>query len=442
MYGVAVIGAGAAGLAAARALAAAGESVAVIEARDRTGGRVLTHRDARCLAPIELGAEFIHGTPEVTFELLARSGASAIGEGGSSWERSQNGLSPSSEPFENVAAIMDRVEETSRDESVDAFLRRVARENGLAEAAQWARMLVEGFDAADPADASMLAIVQEWRGSASLQRSQFRPSCGYGPLLDLIAGDLPRDRVHLHLQSIVEEIAWEPGRVVIRSRRYGEVAQYEARKAIVTLPVGVLRSGAVRFTPKLPQEKRDAISRIAMGPVLKVALRFGEPFWAQLRGGALQDAAFFFAGTEPFPTYWTTYPAVSPLIMAWAGGPKAAHLSGCSEEQVIARALAGFAHALDLDVEDVRARLESAYVHDWQRDPYARGAYSYVLVGGLGARAALAAPVDKTLYFAGEATAPQEEAGTVAGALMSGITAAARAVPRSAQTRGADAESR
>jgi monoamine oxidase len=247
---------------------------------------------------------------------------------------------------------------------------------------------------------------------------------------------------HLHLQSIVEEIAWEPGRVVIRSRRYGEVAQYEARKAIVTLPVGVLRSGAVRFTPKLPQEKQDAISRIAMGPVLKVALRFGEPFWAQLRGGALQDAAFFFAGTEPFPTYWTTYPAVSPLIMAWAGGPKAAHLSGCSEEQVIARALAGFAHALDLDVEDVRARLESAYVHDWQRDPYARGAYSYVLVGGLGARAALAAPVDKTLYFAGEATAPQEEAGTVAGALMSGITAAARAVPRSAQTRGADAESR
>ena len=442
MYGVAVIGAGAAGLAAARALATAGESVAVFEARDRVGGRVLTRRDARCSAPIELGAEFIHGTPAVTFALLAQAGASAIGEGGSSWERSQDGLAPASEAFETVSVVMDRVPETAHDESVDAFLRRVAREDGLAEAAQWARTLVEGFDAADPADASILAIAQEWRGSASLQRAQFRPSCGYGPLLDLIAGDLPRERVQLHLQSVVEEIAWERGRVLIRARRYGELAEYQARKAIVTLPIGVLRSGVVRFTPELPQQKRDAISRIAMGPVLKVALRFDEPFWTQLRGGALQDAAFFFGGTTAFPTFWTTYPALSPLVMGWAGGPKSAQLAGSNEEQIVARALADFAHVLELDVAAVRDRLESAYVHDWQRDPYAMGAYSYVLVGGLGARAALAEPVEETLYFAGEATAPQEEAGTVAGALASGISAAARAVPRSAQTRAADAESR
>lgn len=442
MYGVAVIGAGAAGLAAARALAAAGETVAVFEARDRVGGRVLTRRDARCPAPIELGAEFIHGTPAVTFALLAQAGASAIGEGGSYWERSPAGLAPASEPFEAVSTVMDRVAVTSRDESVDAFLRRVAREDGLAEAAQWTRTLVEGFDAADPADASVLAIAQEWRGGASLQTVQFRPSCGYGPLLDLIAAELPRERVHLQLQSVVEEIAWEPGRVVIRSRRYGAVSEYEARKAIVTLPIGVLRSGAVRFTPALPQNKRDAISLIAMGPVIKVALRFGEPFWAGLRGGDLQDAAFFFGGTTAFPTFWTSYPALSPLVMGWAGGPRAAQLAGSSEEQIIARALADFAHLLELDADDVRARLESAYVHDWQRDKYAMGAYSYVLVGGQGARAALGAPVDETLYFAGEATAAQEEAGTVAGALASGINAAARAVPRSAQTRAADAESR
>ena len=442
MYGVAVIGAGAAGLAAARVLAAAGESVAVIEARDRVGGRVLTRRDARCSAPIELGAEFIHGTPAVTFALLAQAGASAIGEGGSYWERTSGGLAPASEPFESVSSVMDRISPASRDESVDAFLRRVAREDGLADAAQWMRTLVEGFDAADPADASVLAIAQEWRGGASLQTAQFRPSCGYGPLLDRIAADLPRESLHFHMQSVVEEILWEPGRVVIRARRYGEVAEYEARKAIVTLPIGVLRSGSVRFTPELPQEHRDAISLIAMGPVIKVALRFGEPFWTSLRGGDLQDAAFFFGGATAFPTFWTTYPSLSPLVAGWAGGPKAAQFHGCSEEQIVARAVADFAHVLELSANDVRARLESAYVHDWQRDPYAMGAYSYVLVGGQGARSALAAPAGETLYFAGEATAPQEEAGTVAGALLSGITAAARAVPQSARTRGADAESR
>jgi monoamine oxidase len=106
----------------------------------------------------------------------------------------------------------------------------------------------------------------------------------------------------------------------------------------------------------------------------------------------------------------------APLLNAWAGGPKAARLTGSSTTDLVRAALATVESVLGST-----AGLMEAQVHDWQDDPYARGAYSYMTVGGQGAREALAAPLQRTLYFAGEATNTQGEAGTVGGALQSGI---------------------
>jgi monoamine oxidase len=182
---------------------------------------------------------------------------------------------------------------------------------------------------------------------------------------------------------------------------------------IVTLPLGVLQSRAVRFRPA-PRGKPQALRRLASGPVVKAALRFDYPFWERRAPGV----AFFHAPRAPFPTFWTPLPARVPMLIAWAGGPKAERLSGHSESNLVAEALRG--------LRSIFGRIPmpgAALVHDWRSDPFARDAYSYLRVGGEGAREELAASIADTLFFAGEAT-DAEESGTVAGALRSGVRAA------------------
>jgi monoamine oxidase len=143
-------------------------------------------------------------------------------------------------------------------------------------------------------------------------------------------------------------------------------------------------------------------------------MAFREAFWEKNHPGA----AFFHSPQAAFPTFWTPLPMHAPLLTAWAGGPKAARLTGSPEKLLLRSALASVRSALG-NVDEPSAFL----IHDWQADPYARGGYSYVRVGGTGAREELAAPLEETLYFAGEAT-DTEQSGTVGGALASGLRAA------------------
>jgi len=151
-------------------------------------------------------------------------------------------------------------------------------------------------------------------------------------------------------------------------------------------------------------------------------LRFASSFWETLHEGRYRDAGFFHVPEAPFATFWTPAPARAPLLVAWAGGPRAVRLAaGASPAQLVRQALASLETLFGEEL-DVTAELRGYYYHDWQQDPFARGAYSYVTVGGSEARAALAQPIEDTLFFAGEAT--DAEAGTVTGALQSGVRAA------------------
>jgi len=293
----------------------------------------------------------------------------------------------------------------AKDSSFATFL---ARKRGLSRRTRtFARMMVEGFDAADPSRASARAIVEEWCASPQLG-AQFRPLGGYGALLDtLVCGDV-------RLQSVVREIHWECGSVNVRGECRGTQFRYRAAQAVVTLPLGVLQSGAVRFIPAL-SEKQPALNKLASGPVVKIALRFRAAFWEEQH----PEVAFFHSPAAAFPTFWTPLPTRAPFLIGWAGGPKAVRLAGLKRAEVLQRAL----HSLR-SIFGGRGELVAIHAHDWQADPYARGAYSYVTVGGEGARKALQAPLGDTLYFAGEATDTQGEAGTVAGALQSGLRAA------------------
>ncbi len=196
-----------------------------------------------------------------------------------------------------------------------------------------------------------------------------------------------------------------------------------ARLAIVTLPLGVLQGDSVRFMPELPPSKRAALGALVMGPVVKLGLRFRTAFWERAHGGRCRAGSFFHRAEAAFPTFWNMLPLHAPLLIAWAGGPKADALAGRDEGSLVAGALEDLRVLFGSD-PDPQAELEAVYLHDWQSDPYSFGAYSYVATGGGDARAQLAAPVDDVLFFAGEATAPASEAGTVTGALQSGERAA------------------
>jgi monoamine oxidase len=390
---VVIVGAGAAGLAAARALTDRGLDVLVVEARDRVGGRAYTLPTAGGAYPVELGAEFIHGPAPQTMALLREAGESTLHIAetpGDVWEAAER--------------VLQRVDMRAPDTSVDAFLKSV-HDPGVDQA----RMLIEGFDAAITADASIHAIASEWSGQGN--DTQFRPARGYGVLMQFLATKIGR---RVLLDSPVREIAWSTDAVTVRGVRSGEPFEVHARCAIVTLPIGVLHDGAVRFVPALPKDTATAIDAIGAGPVIKVMLEFASVFW---RDGFLQTQP-----ECPFPTVWSRMPQPAPVLAAWAGGDAVLRLTEHSSDPVDEAIRACCRLFPDVDV---RGELQAVHWHDWQSDPYARGAYSYLRVNGGDARARLGRPVHDVLFFAGEASAAQDS-GTVAGAFRTGHTAAAQ----------------
>jgi monoamine oxidase len=427
-WDVVIIGAGIAGLTAAAQLAGKGRSVLLLEARDRVGGRVWTRHEPELSVPIELGAEFIHGRIEETFELLNEAGKAALDTSGARWSVVDGKLTQRTDDlFDQVqSALGQAMDELRRqDVSFAQFLADGSRYGMSAEACKMARAFVEGFDAAEPERVSALSIAEEWRAGGMLDAPQFRPLGGYSSVLKVLSGALDRNNTRVQLHTFVREVRWTKGSAEILGDFLGQPFTARAPKVIVTLPLGVLQApegaeGAVRFTPALDKEK--ALEGLASGPVLKVALRFRTAFWETLEQGRYHSASFFHYPDSPIPTFWTSKPLRAPLLNAWVGGPKAARLEQTPTSNIVKEALA----ALDLmfGPQPEGMALEAAYVHHWSRDPLARGAYSYVTVGGSEARRELAAPVDDTLFFAGEATDWEGEAATVTGALHSGARVA------------------
>jgi len=398
-----VVGAGAAGLRAASDLLRKRASVLVLEARDRIGGRVHSLEDRELGRVIELGADFVHGP---------------LGE--------LKGLRLQLDEMDGgqMALLGGRLRDVRK--QFLSMLRKLAQARGAGTAQSWlttarldpverelARYYIEGFFAAPAAFVGIEGVANE-QGMRTR-----RVTGGYDRPLRIWA-DAARKAEALRLGSLVEEIRWRKGRVQVRARTVtGLHEEFEASRALVTLPVGVLAArDAVRFDPPL-RRKREALAWVRMGSVVKALLRFREPFWLTRE---LRQADFFHVPGAPFPTWWRGSPREVPLLTGWAGGPAAEKLA--VQDRLLA-ALDSLARLFRRPRREIDPLLEGARIVDWGRDPFSRGAYAYELAGApADVLARLAEPEDDTLFFAGEATSLIGRGGTVDGAIETGARAA------------------
>jgi len=426
---VVVVGAGVAGLGAASALRDLGVPVVVVEGRDRVGGRVWTDRG------VDLGAHWIHGTEGNPVTRLARlQGLPTLFVGGDStytggWEHlliygSDGRPIPLAEKQQSLL-LVDEVRD-----ALETLRRQIAAEGGPDLSFQTALSLVlEGRELSPGQRAhlewhlTMLAR-DDWAAGADnlslLWWDEGYEVYGYGdsifvegmqPLAEKLAEELD-----VRLGHAVSRIEHSPNGVRIVTSR-GDI---EADVAIVTLPLGVLKAGDVAFDPPLPERKRQAIERLGMGTVTKIALGFAEPFWPkeQYVFGYMSDR------NDENPTtvlnLWRNHR--QPVLVLLVGGPRAVEMESWSDADTgawgmgVVRSLFGPAAPDPTSVVTTR----------WASDPFARGAYSYIAVGSTPDDIdALAEPVGKTLFFAGEATARSHWA-CVHGAYVSGLREAAR----------------
>jgi monoamine oxidase len=381
-YDILVLGAGAAGLAAGLELAIAGRRVAILDARDRLGGRIFTERTvpgACGSIPVELGAEFVHGLAPEIWTLIHEAGLATYELDGSQLCYAQGLLKRCEAEHGRGFAVLERMtqwvgESADHDETFDEYLRRCGIDAGAAESAA---AYVEGFNAADRHVIGVAALAKQQRAEDAIEAERiFRIGQGYDALARFMAAKFEHAGGIILLGRPVHKITWRRGAVTIAGGQ-GVLRPFElhADRAVITLPLGVLQAETVEFRP-VPAATLAHARRMAMGRVVRTTLVFRTKFWsgrqlptmrAESADGACQ-LSFLFAPGESIPTWWHT--------------------------------------------------------HDWSADPYSRGAYSYAPAGALDASTQMAEPVQDTLYFAGEHTDTSGHWGTVHGALRSGFRAA------------------
>ncbi len=408
MNDVLIIGGGISGLTAARELAAQNIGVTLLEARPRLGGRIFTIASPSETAPIELGAEFIHGEKNEVWDLLKKSGLRAVPISDDHWRFEGGRLVKERSFWNRIEEVTDKID-PKKDEPFSKF---IDRQHSLsATTKKLVTDFVEGFNAADAERISTKALV------AGSDSKAFRIVGGYQALVGWMASDLTRQNVTIHTETTVKQVTWDHGEVVVHARTPEGVRTFQAATAIVTVPPSVLRAsgaGAIQFQPGLPESKRRVIEQAAIGNVIRIILKFRKRFW--------EEDGFIHAPKAFLPVWWTL-PQTNALV-GWVGGPAATRMAGISQEALLNHMLTDVSEFFGLSRAEVESNCEASFYHDWINDPYAGGAYSYAAAGSLSLPHQLAEPVDDTLFFAGEATAALGKEGTVQGAIASGLHSA------------------
>jgi monoamine oxidase len=411
-----VIGAGAAGLAAARELARAGRQVVVLEARDRVGGRAFTD-ESFASHPVELGAEFIHGENVATWDWVREFDAPTTGKAHDyeMWAHTGAQLLDREAFYLLAGDLLSREQELVRrwrdesfpEASVASALDRWAEffaEPLPPEARRMLDGMIASTLASDPRDVGMLAgRSATYEGDGRFRH--WRLLRGYSNLVRSAAAGLD-----VRLGQVVRRVDWDENSVNVTTQD----ATYRARQAVVALPLGVLQSGDIEFDPALPAAKRDAIARINVGSIGKVVLKFDATCWPP-------NHTFIWTHGDT-QLWWRPgqgHENEEPVITAFFGGDASRRFGAMPPDEAARAAVDDLGAITGKRLHD---RLVDHRVLVWSTEEYTKMGYSSLPPGGEGLREALAAPVG-ALRFAGEATNPVRPA-TVHGAIESGWRAA------------------
>jgi monoamine oxidase len=438
-YDVIIVGAGAAGLAAGARLAQAGQRVALLEARDRIGGRIFTRHlpaeEGHAPMHIELGAEFIHGLPPATWSVVGEAKLSAHELEGSELSFvNGNWAPPTNHPAIDVIADMMKWLE-ARPGCDMSFTEYLAANPTDAASAAAAANYVEGFNAADRNRIGIASLAAQQRAEDAIDADRlFHVTEGYDTVMEFLAAQFRAAGGRLALEAPVRRIEWRRGDVRVESGPGG--TKLHAARALITVPLGVLQAHTIDFAPR-PADILAQAARLAVGDVVRVVLLFRNRFWRDASAPSipdgirrkLADLSFLFTPAEVPPTWWTPNPAPTPMLTAWIGGPKATELRRSIAESgdplaLPRRCIATLARVFEMSFAELQSLLVSCHEHDWSADPYSRGAYSWVPAGALDAPSKLSVPVEETLYFAGEHTDVTGHWGTVHAAIGTGTRAA------------------
>jgi monoamine oxidase len=407
-----IIGAGAAGLMAARKLSAAGHPVTVLEASDRLGGRMHTIQPPGFNRVIEEGAEFIHGKLPLTLQLMKEAGISFQPVTGKMIRVKEGKWLQQDEFVEGWDELIHRMDTLEKDLTLADFLQLYFSEEKYAALRQSVQRFAEGFDVADTRLASTLAMRDEWKHE---QDEQYRIPGGYGQLVQYLARACSADGCIIHTSCTVKTIRWERNKAAAVT---ADGQTFTASKMIITAPLGVLQAApqhvtAIAFEPAIDAQQQ-ALQQIGYGAVVKVTLQFSEPFWQ-----AYDKEIGFLLSQEIIPTWWTLHPATDPILTGWLGGPQTARFSDADDATVIQQALQSLANIFSMPAAQLKTLLTASHVARWQSNTFSLGAYSYNKLFTTAARQLLNKPVQDTLFFAGEALYDGVNGGTVEAALQS-----------------------
>ena len=407
-----IIGAGIAGLSAAYQLADRFK-VTILEASERSGGRIHTLNDKNFSDIVEAGAEFIHGDAQNTYGLLKLAGIGYTEVGGEFYREKDGLLQVQDEMVEGWDTLLNWMSELADDMTLDDFLHRYFSGTEYTALRLQAQSYAGGFDLADPEKVSVKTLYQEW----SDETPEYRIDGGYGLLVEFLETECRKKGCTILFHTEVRKIIWDTGAVILHSNT---AQTFRGTHCMITVPLGILQqidqAGGVSFQPEI-NDHRAALGQIGYGTVIKVVFEFHTAFWKE-------DMGFVF-GEVPFPTWWTQLPDDNLSLTGWAGGAHADALKGASEAELLDSALFSLSKIFNIPERKLRNNLKAARVFNWLDQPYSAGAYSYAMPGSKSARQFLGKPISDTLYFCGEAIYDGPDQGTVEAAITSAFNTAA-----------------
>jgi monoamine oxidase len=423
-----IVGAGVAGLAAGRRLAESGKTVTIVEARNRIGGRIYTHRSGNQM--FELGAEFVHGRPPDLWELIREANLRTEEMDGEQICYENGDLTKCGSGWEHDLELLEQLK--TRTEIDCSFADYLDQHKVEGTRRQHLVSYIEGFNAADHRVIGVAALGKQQAAEDKIDGDKiFRVCGGYSQVPEFLAAKVLSAGGRIILNTQVQSIAWKRGEVELTCSVRDEIERINANRAVITLPLGVLQQGSVKFLPS-PQHILQTAHSLRMGHVRRIDLLFQERFWATWQDRTphlqLEELSFLFAFTEIPSTWWTQLPSRNAHLTGWVGGPRADTLADLNEHELGTKVCEVLARLFKANPEQLHSLLLECHSHDWQRDPLSFGAYSYVPTGAISAPDRMTEPVENTLYFAGEHTDTTGHWGTVHAALRSGVRAARQIV--------------